>query len=55
MASYRDEMAQCHPPFATESNAALVTLDNGPLPADVADIVYTAEDDAVLENGSERM
>ncbi|OTB01433.1 putative alcohol oxidase [Hypoxylon sp. CI-4A] len=49
MASYRGETAQFHPPFAAESDAALVTLDDGPLPADVADIVYTAEDDAVLE------
>ncbi|XXH04688.1 GTP-binding protein rbg1 [Hypoxylon texense] len=49
MVSYRGEMAQCHPPFAAKSRAALVKLGDGPLPADVADIEYTAEDDAVLE------
>lgn len=47
---YRGEFAALHPPFAADSDAATTTepLD-GPLPCDVPDIVYTAEDDAVLE------
>ncbi|KAI1651481.1 putative alcohol oxidase [Daldinia loculata] len=49
MASYRGEMAQCHPPFATESSAASVKLSDGPLPADVPDIEYSADDEVVLE------
>lgn len=48
MPSYRGEMAQCHPPFAPESMAAIVEL-SGPLPADVSDIEYSADDDVVLE------
>jgi alcohol oxidase len=48
MPSYRGEMAQCHPPFAPESKAAIVEL-SGPLPADVPDIEYSADDDVVLE------
>lgn len=46
--SYRGEMAACHPPFAPGSEAACVELE-GPLPAGVPDIEYTAGDDAVLE------
>ncbi len=46
--SYRGEMAACHPPFAPTSKAAIVETD-GPLPADVPDITYSEEDDAVLE------
>ncbi|KAI2464626.1 GMC oxidoreductase-domain-containing protein [Annulohypoxylon bovei var. microspora] len=49
MPSYRGEMAQFHPPFAAESSAACVKLSSGPLPADVAEIEYSAEDDVVLE------
>lgn len=48
MPSYRGEMAHSHPPFVTRSKAANVELD-GPLPADVPDIEYSADDDAVLE------
>ncbi|KAH8667056.1 putative glucose dehydrogenase [Xylariales sp. PMI_506] len=47
MATYRGEVANTHPPFATGSRAACVETD-GPL-ADVRDIEYTPEDDAVLE------
>lgn len=46
---YRGEMAVCHPQFAADSKAANVLLEE-PLPADVQDIEYTAEDDALLEN-----
>ncbi|KXX79950.1 Alcohol oxidase [Madurella mycetomatis] len=49
MPSYRGEMAACHPPFAPDSKAAPISLADGPLPADVPDIEYTAEDDAVIE------
>ncbi|KAI1503596.1 GMC oxidoreductase [Biscogniauxia marginata] len=50
MPSYRGEMAQFHPPFAAGSGAANVELGNdNPLAADVPDIEYSAEDDAVLE------
>ncbi|KAB8267611.1 GMC oxidoreductase-domain-containing protein [Aspergillus minisclerotigenes] len=47
---YRGEFAPLHPAFAADSDAATPSepLD-GPLPDDVPDIVYTAEDDAVLE------
>ena len=47
---YRGESAALHPPFAAGSDAAVTQepLD-GPPPEDVPDIVYTAEDDAVLE------
>lgn len=48
MPSYRGEMAKCHPPFAPDSPAACVELTDGPLPDDVPDIEYSAEDDAVL-------
>lgn len=52
MPCYRGEVAACHPPFAAGSRAAVVSLandDGPPLPADVPDIEYSAEDDAVLE------
>ena len=45
---YRGEMAKCHPPFDSNSDAACVALD-APLPADAPPIKYTAEDDKVLE------
>ncbi|KAI1493775.1 GMC oxidoreductase-domain-containing protein [Biscogniauxia mediterranea] len=63
MASYRGEVAGCHPPFAAGSRAACVRLDvagANPFAAVeaeeaaegkkhvVADIEYSAEDDAVL-------
>lgn len=48
MQAYRGEVPALHPPFARDSAAALILngLD-GPL-ADVSDIRYTAEDDAVI-------
>ncbi|KAI1859384.1 hypothetical protein JX265_010387 [Neoarthrinium moseri] len=49
MPSYRGEMAQCHPPFPAESGAACTKLTDGPLAADIADIVYSAADDMVIE------
>ncbi|KAI1080926.1 alcohol oxidase-like protein [Whalleya microplaca] len=45
---YRGEVALFHPPFAPESKAACVDV-HGPLPGDVADIEYTAEDDVVID------
>lgn len=45
---YRGEYAPLHPPFAADSDAACTKRDR-PLPADVKDIVYTAEDDVVLK------
>lgn len=45
---YRGEYAPLHPAFAAGSDAACARRD-GPLPAVVEDIVYTAEDDAVLK------
>lgn len=48
MPMYRGEIAKCHPPFATDSDAALVVLEK-PLSADVPEIKYSAEDDVVLE------
>ncbi|KAH9885045.1 putative alcohol oxidase [Xylariomycetidae sp. FL2044] len=50
MSSYRGERADLHPPFAADSAAACVEFrDGGLLPDYVADIVYTADDEAVLE------
>ncbi|KAF2865019.1 GMC oxidoreductase-domain-containing protein [Massariosphaeria phaeospora] len=49
MDTYRGEMAGGHPPFASDSNAACVQLHDGPS-GDVQDIVYTAEDDKVIED-----
>lgn len=48
MDSYRGEYAPMHPPFAASSPAACGKRD-GPLPTDVQDIVYSADDDAVLD------
>ncbi len=48
METYRGELAAMHPPFSPQSNAALVQLDK-PL-SDVTDIVYTTEDDKVIED-----
>ena len=48
MASYRGEIPLSHPPFASTSPAACVSLSEA-LPADVQDIKYSADDDAVLE------
>ncbi|KAF2437720.1 GMC oxidoreductase [Karstenula rhodostoma CBS 690.94] len=47
MSSYRGE-CDSHPPFAADSPAACVDLTEA-LAADVQDIVYSADDDAVLE------
>lgn len=49
MPSYRGELAACHPPFAPGSQAAIISLEDGPLPADAPNIEYSAEDDAVIE------
>ncbi|KAL2758201.1 hypothetical protein ACRALDRAFT_1040242 [Sodiomyces alcalophilus JCM 7366] len=45
--AYRGEYAPGHPPFKKCSGAALIETD-GPL-TDVEDIIYTPEDDAILE------
>ncbi|KAI2613331.1 hypothetical protein GGR54DRAFT_643127 [Hypoxylon sp. NC1633] len=42
-------MAQCHPYFTVESAARSVKLTDYPLPGNVFDIEYPAEDDTVLE------
>lgn len=47
MTVYRGELAATHPPFPASSDAAATETD-GPL-ADVRDITYTAEDDAIIE------
>ena len=48
MPSYRGEVSATHPPFASTSPAACQS-NTEELPADIQDIVYSAEDDAVLE------
>lgn len=48
MPMYRGEIAKCHPPFANDSDAALVVLQE-PLPLDTPDIKYSPDDDVVLE------
>lgn len=49
MDTYRGELAGFHPPFAAGSDAALVKLNNDP-PKNVTNIVYTAEDDKIIED-----
>jgi choline dehydrogenase-like flavoprotein len=49
MKTYRGELASGHPPFAPDSHAACVQL-NDSVSGNVQDIVYTAEDDRVLED-----
>ncbi|KAI1129796.1 alcohol oxidase-like protein [Nemania abortiva] len=51
---FRGELPLGHPPFAKGSKAALVGVEkteglDEPLPVDITDIEYTADDDAVLE------
>ncbi|KAH9884167.1 hypothetical protein F4778DRAFT_774762 [Xylariomycetidae sp. FL2044] len=48
MSTYRGEAAPCHPPFSAESAARCIRTDE-PLASDVADIKYTPEDDAVID------
>jgi alcohol oxidase len=48
MACYRGEVSSCHPPFASGSNAACIGLTE-PLPNDKANIIYSLEDDIVLD------
>ncbi|KAK4442707.1 alcohol oxidase [Podospora aff. communis PSN243] len=48
MPCFRGEFAACHPPFPPESKAVCKELD-APLPADTPEIVYTEEDDKILE------
>jgi alcohol oxidase len=48
MDTYRGEFAVLHPPFPSTSDAALIRID-APL-ADVTDIVYTTEDDMIIED-----
>ncbi|PVI01917.1 alcohol oxidase [Periconia macrospinosa] len=48
MPCYRGERPEMHPPFAADSPAACIETTE-PLPEDVEDIAYTAEDDRVLE------
>jgi choline dehydrogenase-like flavoprotein len=54
METYRGELAIMHPPFPPTSDAALVQLpltkDSPPPPANVTDIVYTPEDDAIISD-----
>ncbi|ORY04581.1 GMC oxidoreductase-domain-containing protein [Clohesyomyces aquaticus] len=48
MKTYRGELALSHPPFSPSSGAALVQLSEKPA-GEVTDIVYTSEDDKVIE------
>ena len=49
METYRGELASSHPPFAPDSKAACVELQDG-LRNNVQDIEYSAEDDEVIED-----
>ena len=49
MKTYRGEIEGFHPPFAADSSAALVELEEGVVPDQVRDINYTEEDDKVIE------
>ncbi|KAI9691302.1 MAG: hypothetical protein M1820_009765 [Bogoriella megaspora] len=46
--TYRGEVASWHPPFPPNSDAVCIET-NTPLPHDVRNIVYTAEDDRLIE------
>lgn len=48
MRSYQGEYPASHPPFSPDSPAACVDLTEA-LPVDIPNIVYSADDDAVLE------
>lgn len=54
MPTFRGEHAPDHPSFPSGSDAACVTIEE-PLPEDVADIKYTAEDDKAIEEWSRRI
>ena len=49
MAVFRGEYAPDHPPFPTGSKAACVDLD-GPPTADIQNVEYTDEDDAIIDD-----
>lgn len=49
MDSYRGELAAGHPEFPAGSQAALKITASGPDPIDSPKIVYTAEDDAAID------
>jgi alcohol oxidase len=49
METYRGEVAVCHPPFLPDSAAAIVALEDKPV-ENVTDIVYTSEDDKIIED-----
>jgi alcohol oxidase len=48
MKVFRGEWAPWHPPFSSESKASCIDTD-GPLPSDIANIEYTEEDDAIID------
>lgn len=48
MSCYRGEVVGWHPAFSTTSAAACMQLE-APLPENVADIIYSPEDDAAIE------
>ena len=50
MDSYRGELAAGHPEFPAGSQAALKITASGPDPIDSPKIVYTAEDDAAIDD-----
>lgn len=50
MDSYRGELAAGHPEFPAGSQAAVKTTASGPDPIDSPKIVYTAEDDAAIDD-----
>ena len=47
METYRGDFAMLHPPFSSNSNAALIQLNDKACP-NVTDIMYTSEDDKVI-------
>lgn len=48
MKTYQSEVASSHPRFPKKSQAVCIETDE-PLPVDVKDIEYTAEDDVAIE------
>lgn len=48
MENYRGELPLLHPPFSPDSSAALIQSTDKPA-ENITDIMYTAEDDQILE------
>ena len=50
MSIFRGEVPSRHPAFSKDSKAAVIDYADGPISMDAERIVYTEEDDKILEN-----